>query len=191
MHVSGAQLTTCASEEMRDADFERRSYIDGVAYFLKACPDNLTELETDIFLRSAPWLADRQWPERRMALRRPTDRGSTILRRAVQYVTMVLVVLAHAAWITLLGIGRVGTYYEKQYNIGNQILTHGSVVANAVGKHSMVISERMSSMSDGKVGQSVSRFAAWTVDSFTGGVSDGYGAGIVMINRRPQVVEVK
>lgn len=185
----GAHLTSQASEDRTDPAFERRSYIDGVAYFLKACPDNLTELETDIFIRSAPWLASR--PPSRGGFggfpSRPTDRGRTFLHRIVQHAVATFVVIAHAVWCFLLLVGRVGARYERQYNISQHLISHGYVVANAIGKHSVVLSGRIYAMSDGRVGQLVSAFAAWTVDSFTGGIQDGYGDGIVMIRGQPQL----
>ncbi|ORY63156.1 uncharacterized protein BCR38DRAFT_485921 [Pseudomassariella vexata] len=183
----GAHLTGMASEEMVDSSFERRSYIDGVAYFLKACPDNLTELETDIILRSAPWLAERPRPERRVTIRRPSDRGKTFLHRGVQYSVFMMVVLMHAVWCFLLNVARFGAYYERQYNISHHIMARGTFVANAVGKHSVVLSGRISSIGDGRVGQFMSGFAAWTMDSLTSGIQDGFGDGIVKIGRQPRI----
>ncbi|KAI0132539.1 hypothetical protein BJ170DRAFT_614360 [Xylariales sp. AK1849] len=181
----GAHLTTIASEEMDDADFERRSFIDGVAYLLRACPDNLTPLETDIFLRSAPWLAEQQRPPPGVALVHPTDRGRTFLHRSVQYTVACLIVLAHALWSFMLIIGRVSTHYEKQYHISDWILANGYGIANAVGRHSVVLSGRINAMGEGKVSQILGGVCAWTVDSLTGGIQDGYGDGMARVRRRP------
>ncbi|KAK7927575.1 hypothetical protein PG985_004573 [Apiospora marii] len=170
-----------ASEELDDPSFERRSYIDGVAYYLRACPDNLNELETDILLRSAPFLAERPRPTRRIAIRRPTDRGKTFLHRGVQQAVALAMVALHAIWCTVLLMGRMGVRYERQYNLSSQLVSHGYWFANSVGKHSVHLSAKIQKAGDGKVGQIVSGLAAWTMESFTGGLQDGYGEGIVMI----------
>lgn len=179
----GAHLTSSASRELDDPSFERRSYIDGVAYYLRACPDNLTELETDILLRSAPWLAEKPRPTPKLALKQPSDRGKTFLHRTVQYCVAGFVVLVHALWCSLLVIGRIGARYESQYNISSHIMSQGYMIANAVGRHSVVLSARIQKVGDGRVGQLMSGLAAWAVDSFSGGILDGYGDGIVMIRR--------
>lgn len=179
--VTGQHLTAIASEELDDPSFERRSYIDGVAYYLRACPDNLNELETDILLRSAPFLAERPRPTRRIAIRRPTDRGKTFLHRGVQQAVALAMVALHTIWCTLLLMGRMGVRYERQYNLSSQLVSHGYWFANSVGKHSVHLSAKIQKAGDGKVGQIVSGLAAWTMESFTGGLQDGYGEGIVMI----------
>ncbi|KAK8051572.1 hypothetical protein PG993_002957 [Apiospora rasikravindrae] len=177
----GQHLTAIASEELDDASFERRSYIDGVAYYLRACPDNLNELETDILLRSAPFLAERPRPTRRIAIRRPTDRGKTFLHRGVQQAVALAMVAIHAIWCAVLLLGRVGVRYERQYNLSSQLVAHGYWFANSVGKHSVHLSARLQKAGDGKVGQIFSGLVAWTMESFTGGIQDGYGDGMVMI----------
>jgi hypothetical protein len=167
---------------MEDPGFERRSYIDGVAYFLRACPDNLTELETDIFLRSAPWLAEPR-AQRGMAIKRGTDRGRTFLHRAVQYIVGWLVVLAHALWYLTVVLCGIGAQYERQYNISGKIVSNGHDLVNAVGRHSVTLGEQVNAMGDSKLGQTVTGVCAWTVDSLTGGIQDGYGEGIMMVRR--------
>ncbi|KAK8090574.1 hypothetical protein PG994_000079 [Apiospora phragmitis] len=177
MHAKVSQhLTAMASEELDDPTFERRSYIDGVAYYLRACPDNLNDLETDILLRSAPWLAER--PQLRGGSQ---SGGSTFLHRTVRQAVALAMVALHSVWCALLMMGRVGVRYERQYNLSSQFVSHGYWFANNVGKHSVHLSARLQKAGDGKVGQIVSGLAAWTMESFTGGIQDGYGDGIVRI----------
>ncbi|KAK8105724.1 hypothetical protein PG999_009083 [Apiospora kogelbergensis] len=177
----GHHLTTQASEELDDPSFERRSFIDGVAYYLRACPDQLNELETDILLRSAPWLAERPRPARRIAIRRPSDRGKTFLHRGVQQAVALAMVAMHAVWCALMILARVGVRAEKQYNLSSQIVQNGAWVANSVGQYSVHLSSRLSQAGDGKIGQVIGGLVAWTMESFTGGLQDGFGDGIVMI----------
>ncbi|KAH8680896.1 hypothetical protein BX600DRAFT_504646 [Xylariales sp. PMI_506] len=181
----GAHLTSTASVETEDADFERRSYIDGVAYFLRACPDNLTDLETDILLRSAPWLAATQLrPPSEIAIAHPAGRRRTFLHRSVQYIVSCAVVLLHALWCFLLVAGRIGARYERQYNVSEWIAANGFEVANALGRHSVVLSERIGAMGEGRLGQALSGLCAWAVDSLTGGIQDGYGDGMMRVRRK-------
>lgn len=180
----GAHLTSSASRELDDPSFERRSYIDGVAYYLRACPADLNELETGILLRSAPWLAEKSRPAPKVVLREPSDRGKTFLHHAVRFCVRSIVILVHALWCLLMVMARAGLRYEDQYNISSNIIAQGYRLTNALGRHSVVLSARIQKVSDGRVGKLMGGLAWWAIDSLYGGIQDGYGDGIVMIRSR-------
>ncbi|KAI1850092.1 hypothetical protein JX265_003465 [Neoarthrinium moseri] len=180
----GAELATQASNELHDAAFERSSFIDALAYYLRACPDQLNDSETAVLARAAPWLTQHPHPEPQIAISRPTDRGKTFLYHGVQYAVAALIVLLHALWCFVLFVGRVGARYERQYQVSDWIMANGFDVVNTVGRYSVTLSARINSMGDGRVGQMVTGAFTWTVDSVTGGIQEGYGKGMNRIRRQ-------
>lgn len=186
-------MHTAGTQNSRDIAFTRKSYIDGVAYLLKALPDDLDDHEASVIQRAIPQpcipsvsgdlngqhdggvsYQTRGW--------RPSDRGRTFLRRAVQ------TIVARFVWFMYLFIRFImllitaGAYYERRYNISQHLVARGFVVANAMGRQSVILSGRVAQMGDGRVGQTVTGLAAWTVESLTGGIQDGVGEGLHMIS---------
>ncbi|OTB19920.1 hypothetical protein K445DRAFT_313706 [Daldinia sp. EC12] len=186
----GSFLQQSASQETADLTFARKSYIDGVAYMLKALPDDMDEYETSIIRRALPrscaqidmngqiegGLGRPGW--------RPSDRAKTFLHSAVQGFVTGLVIFIYLLLSFFAIVIRAGAYYERQYNISQHIISSSFVFASSIGKQSGVLSERISAMSEGKLGKAMSELAAWTIESVAGGVHDGIGQGLQLIEQR-------
>ncbi|KAI1650777.1 uncharacterized protein F4817DRAFT_312644 [Daldinia loculata] len=186
----GSFLQQSASQETSDLTFARKSYIDGVAYMLKALPDDMDECEVSIIHRALPkscaqldmngqikgdpgtfgWL--------------PSDRAKTFLHSAVQGFVTGLVIFIYLLLSFFAIVIRAGAYYERQYNISQHIISSSFVFATTVGKQSGALSEKISAISEGKLGKAMSDLAAWTIESVAGGVQDGIGQGLQLIEQR-------
>lgn len=164
---------------MEDPGFERSAYIDAVAYYLRALPQELDEGENAKLLAAAPWMTLPQSAPR-IAITRPTDRGRTFLADTVQYAVIGLVLLAHMLWCFLLSALRIGAYLEREYNLSQWLVENGYDLANAVGRHSVTWTAKIVGMNEGRFGRVVS----WTMDSVTGGIQEGYGMGMERIRQR-------
>ncbi|KAI0152362.1 hypothetical protein F4776DRAFT_601284 [Hypoxylon sp. NC0597] len=188
--AQGSYLQHSASQETADLAFARKSYIDGVAYMLKALPDDMDEYETNVIRRALPkscvqFDASRQieaGSDRPGWL--PSDRAKTFLHSTVQGFVTGLVLFAYLFLSFLSVVIRTGAHYERQYNISQHIVSSGFSFATAIGKQSGALSEKISAMSEGKLGKIMSDVAAWTVESVAGGVQDGIGQGLHLIERR-------
>ncbi|ETS82793.1 hypothetical protein PFICI_04669 [Pestalotiopsis fici W106-1] len=181
----GAQLATDAANELHDSDFERSAYIDAVAYYLRACPDQLDHGETAKILSAAPWLAQHPRPQPQIAgIARPTDRGRTFLSDAVQYAVIGLILLGHMLWCLFLSAIRIGAHLEREYQLSHWVATNGFDLVNSVGRHSVAWTAKINAMNEGRIGQVVS----WTMDSVTGGIQEGYGKGMDRIRRQQQTI---
>ncbi|KAI0848296.1 hypothetical protein F5Y00DRAFT_238798 [Daldinia vernicosa] len=186
----GSFLQQSASQETADLTFARKSYIDGVAYMLKALPDDMDEYEASIIHRALPKscaqldmngqikgdLGRSSW--------RPSDRAKTFLHSAVQGFVTGLVIFLYLLLSFFAIVIRAGAYYERQYNISQHIISSSFVFATTVGKQSGVLSEKISAISEGKLGKAMSELAAWTIESVAGGVQDGIGQGLQLIEQR-------
>ncbi|KAI8963809.1 hypothetical protein F5Y11DRAFT_130480 [Daldinia sp. FL1419] len=186
----GSFLQQSASQETADLTFARKSYIDGVAYMLKALPDDLDDYEASIIRQALPkscvqvdmnaqvegGLGRPSW--------RPSDRARTFLHTAVQGFVTGLVVFLYILLSFLAIVIRAGAYYERQYNISQHIISSGFVFATTVGKQSGALSEKISAISEGKFGKAMSELAAWTIENVAAGVQDGIGQGLQLIEQR-------
>ncbi|OTB08100.1 hypothetical protein M426DRAFT_200989 [Hypoxylon sp. CI-4A] len=190
IHYIGHFLQQSASQETTDVVFARKSYIDGVAYMLKALPDDLDDYETTIIRRALPQTLVRMDingriegnPDRPLWL--PSSKVKAFVHSTVQGFVTGFVLFAYLVLSFLASVIRTGAYYERQYNISQYIVSSSFVFAAALGKQSGAISEKVSAMSEGRVGKIVTDLAFWTVESVSAGVQDGIGQGLHLIEQR-------
>lgn len=194
-------MQQAASRESADAGFARKSYIDGVAYMLQALPDDLDDHERAVIRQALPEACVPRdpgqgyvMPPGQRAIGWHSDgpgRKRPLLHRTVAVLVSGLVLAIHVLASLAIAAIRVGAQYERQYNITQQLMARGLVVATAVGRHSVVISAKIYSLGDGRVGKAVADFASWWVESVTAGIQDGIGLGLYMIEQKRQEANVK
>ncbi|KAI0022701.1 hypothetical protein F4780DRAFT_163493 [Xylariomycetidae sp. FL0641] len=201
----GSHMQRSAFAEKDDADFARKSYIDGLAYMLQALPDDLDEHESTVLRRALPKPCahfeaattessgapavtagshHRQGGQEGESAWRLLRMRGTFLQSAVAGLVAGLLMVVHLVLTATASAVRVGAQYERQYHFSQQLVSRGFVLATAVGRHSVVLSAKICEMSDGWVGRLVSDLAAWTAESVTAGIQDGIGHGLVMIDQK-------
>ncbi|KAL7627554.1 hypothetical protein AAE478_001747 [Parahypoxylon ruwenzoriense] len=189
--AQGSYLQHSASRERDDIVFARKSYIDGVAYMLRALPDDMDAHEVNTIRRALPnpcGLPDANGQTDagfgRLGWQQPPSRAKTFLRSTVQGFVAGLVVFIYSLLSLLAVVIRVGAHYERQYNISEHLVSLGLVFASTVGKQSGALSGKISAISEGKFGRVVTDLAAWTVESVTGGIQDGIGQALLLIEQK-------
>ncbi|KAI1105854.1 hypothetical protein F4804DRAFT_330939 [Jackrogersella minutella] len=188
--TQGSYLQHSASRETEDLVFARKSYIDGVAYMLKALPDDMDDYETSIIRRALPKSCSQVDTDKQIGVGLdrpgwlPSDRAKTFLHSTVQGFVTGFVLFAYLLLSFLSTVIRAGAHYERQYNISQHVVSSGFVFATAVGKQSGALSEKISAISDGRLGKVMSDLVAWTIESVAGGVQDGIGQGLLLIEQR-------
>ncbi|KAI0014352.1 hypothetical protein F4779DRAFT_7131 [Xylariaceae sp. FL0662B] len=189
--AQGSYMYHAASQERHDGEFARKAYIDGVAYLLRALPDDLDDHETGIIRRALPGAdAGGTDPARLGWSPSPsssTGSGKTLLRRVVQAATTCLIICAHLFLSVLVFLVRAGAHYEREYNVVQVLVARGLVFASAVGRYSVVLSAKVCAMSDGRVGRAVSDLTACAVENVTRGIQDGIGNGLVIIEQKEKM----
>ncbi|KAJ2989249.1 hypothetical protein NUW58_g3566 [Xylaria curta] len=184
----GMNIHHIAHLEKEDAEFSRKSYIDGIAYMLMALPEELSDQESATIREALPP------PVANMRLVggrhdgaigwEPPLRGRTILQRFVSNLVAMFVLILHLVlWYATIVV-RVGVYYERKHNISQQIASRGCIIATAVGRHGVIISAKICAMKDGYVGKAMSNIAGWTVESIISGIQEGIGQGLIMIETK-------
>ncbi|KAI2624256.1 hypothetical protein GGR54DRAFT_595751 [Hypoxylon sp. NC1633] len=188
--AQGSFLQHSAFEETTDLGFARKSYIDGVAYMLKALPDDLDEHESSVIRQALPTscvpVGDGGQIEAGPGRSgwKTSDRAKTFLHATVQGFVTGFVLCLYLLLSFLSSVIRTGAYYERQYSISQHLVSSGFVFATAVGKQSGALSEKLSAIGDGKLGRVMSDLAAWTLQTVTAGIQDGIGQGLLLIEKR-------
>ncbi|TGJ82989.1 hypothetical protein E0Z10_g5771 [Xylaria hypoxylon] len=185
----GMNIHRIACYDKEDPGFSRKSYIDGVAYMLMALPDDLSDKETATIREALPsCVADAKLVNgrngRAIGWKYPPE-NQTFLQRCVANVVAIFVVLIHVALSYATVVVRVGAYYERKYNVSQQIVSRGFVIATTVGRHGVVLSSKICAMRNGRFGKVMSKIASWTIESITCGIQEGIGQGLMMIDTGP------
>lgn len=168
-----------------DVVFERKAFIDGVTYLLKALPRDLDECECkrlqdalpdSVVASNAVAVQPRLDPSRPAA-----SRTRSILHRGVQITVVNLIMLLGFLMPYLMYLLRCAARLERRYKVSETAVSHGVDLVNSIGKQSAVLTETVSQMNDGRVGQALLEAFVWTVDGVTQGISDGLGEGLSML----------
>ncbi|KAI1095878.1 hypothetical protein F5B19DRAFT_439411 [Rostrohypoxylon terebratum] len=185
--TQGSYLQHSAAHETTDSAFARKSYIDGVAYMLKALPDDMDDYEANVIRQALPNSFRRVETDKRVEggpKWLPSDRAKTFLHCTVQGFVSSLVLFAYLLLSFLSAVIRTGAHYERQYNISQHIVSSSFILVTAARKQSGALSEKIGAINDGRLGKLLSDLIAWTIESIAGGVQDGIGQGLLLIEQR-------
>ncbi|KAL0944373.1 uncharacterized protein CTRU02_202260 [Colletotrichum truncatum] len=190
----GLALIAVAQDELRRpskrpaVDFERKAFLDGVEYILKALPADLNEHELHRLRTSTPsnFIPPSSPGGRAYSPSRGANGGRSILHRGVQTAVVNIFILLHLALPYIILFLRLAARTEREYRISENLVGAGMSFANAVGSKGMRITGALCNVGDGRVGQALTEAIAWTVEGFTGGLSDGVGEGLTIVGAKRQ-----
>ncbi|KAK2005575.1 hypothetical protein LZ32DRAFT_664272 [Colletotrichum eremochloae] len=187
-------LIAVAQDELRQpsrrpaVDFERKAFLDGVEYILKALPSDLNEHELHRLRTSTPsnFIPPTPPGSRAYSPSRGTNNGRSILHRGVQTAVVNIFLIIHLALPYLILLLRLAARTEREYRISENLVGAGMGLANAIGSKGMRITGALCNVGDGRLGQALTEAIAWTVEGFTGGLSDGVGEGLSLVAPKRQ-----
>jgi hypothetical protein len=174
-----------------NASFARQLYIHSLTYLLRALPTDL-RTEEQLSVRSAlpagvvePLRLEVKPDHDSSAANQPSllhrTLASTIVQLFIffQFILPYLKYLLHSAY-----------QYDREHKILEKVLSQGIETVDIIGKQGLTLTGAIYGMGDGKMGQMITRTAAWVVEGVTGGIHEGVGEGMVIMGaRRPQAVE--
>ncbi|KAM0563249.1 hypothetical protein ACHAPJ_000967 [Fusarium lateritium] len=171
-----------------DVAFERKAFVDGVTYLLKALPQNLDDGEMKRIQCALPDKVNqpnlsltRAGPD---SSRINPSQPRSILHRGVQMTVVNLIFFLSFLMPYLLLLVRSAARLERKYKVSETIVGHGVDLVNSIGKQSASLTEAIGQMNDGKVAQALLEVFVWMVDGVTQGISDGLGEGLSMVGSR-------
>ncbi|KAK7431472.1 hypothetical protein QQZ08_001962 [Neonectria magnoliae] len=172
--------------------FERKAFIDGVTYLLKALPSDLDACELSRIQRALS--SDTAHVD--LASVRPgagsggaasSSQPRSILHRGVQMTVVNVIFVLSFLMPYLMYLLKYAARMERKYKISETVVSHGLEIVNSIGKQSASITETMCQMNDGKVGQVLLEAMLWTIDGVAQGISDGVGEGLSIVGAKGAV----
>lgn len=173
-----------------DVAFERKAFVDGLTYLLKALPRDLDEGELKRIQSALPDNVKEQELSLIRAERDPdrttnrTNRPRSIIHRGVQMTVVNMIFFLSFLMPYLLLLVRYVARVERKYKISETLIGHGVDLANSIGKQSASLTEAVGQMNEGKVAQALLEVFVWTIDGVTQGISDGLGEGLSMVGSK-------
>ncbi|KAL4818599.1 hypothetical protein BDW67DRAFT_156928 [Aspergillus spinulosporus] len=182
-----AQKPTCESHHVRSL------YIDSMAYFLSALPEDLSSEETLTVRRMLPEklkpaftpsagleLSDSSqhphaipagaYPPRRSYLHR-------LLAASIIYFCILLQYLMPYIKDVLIHLYR----YDRAHRVTERVTAATLCVIEKVGRGSVNLGTSVLNMCDGKPGSVVSGAAEWWIEGVAGGIYEGVGEGMAIL----------
>ncbi|KAL5592231.1 hypothetical protein FOBRF1_013257 [Fusarium oxysporum] len=151
-----------------DVTFERKAFIDGVTYLLKALPPDLDVCELRRIQSALPedvahldQVAVQQGGDG--LTQSASGRPRSILHRSVQITVVSLIFVLSFMLPYLMYLIRHIARMERKYKVSETVVGHGLNFVNSIGKQSLALTESMCQMNDGKVGQALLEAFIWTV----------------------------
>ncbi|KAJ0289794.1 hypothetical protein COL940_001438 [Colletotrichum noveboracense] len=168
------------------AEFERKAFIDGVEYILKALPGDLNDMEIDRLRASLPNNLRSPAGDRSNSPSRSPSGPRSILHRGVQTAVVNIFILIHLALPYIVLLIRLAARTEREYKLSERVVGSGMSFANTVGSFGMRTTGALYNVGDGRVGQALTEAIAWTVEGVTGGLSEGVGEGLSIVGAKRQ-----
>lgn len=172
-------------------EFERKAFLDGTEYLLKALPEDLSPQEVDRLRASLP-ASIRPSPSANNArhdLRRTNGHGKSILHRSVQAAVVQIFILIQLAMPYIIILLRLAARTEREYKVSQNLVNAGIGLANAIGAGGVRITGSLCQFGDGRMGQLLVDTAAWAVEGFTNGLTEGVGEGLVLVGMNAQALQ--
>ncbi|KAF3350761.1 mRNA export protein mlo3 [Verticillium dahliae VDG2] len=207
--LQGLSLLSVAPDEARQplasAEFERKAFLDGAEYILKALPADLSPLELDRLRTSTPRAlvlgrqgcpqgcntsmpsAQCHWPCGHAAASSSSARPRrSLLHRWVQAAVVQMFILAHLALPYVVLLARLAARAEREYNISHNLASAGWGLVHSIGAQGVKATGTLCGIGDGRVGQAIAEAVAWTVEGVSGGLSEGVRQGMVIMGASRQ-----
>jgi len=205
--MSGLNLLSLAIEESStisqnprfgNASFARQVYVHALTYLLRALPSDMTT-EEQLSIRGAlppgvvePLRLDINSGYKHMNASSTSDQPS-LLHRTLASTIIQLFILFQFILPYLKYLLSAAYQYDREHKISEKVLSQGIETIDSLGKRGLNFTTALYGMGDGKVGQMITRTAAWFVEGVTGGIHEGVGEGMVIMGaarpRRSQGVE--
>ncbi|KAK7397950.1 hypothetical protein QQX98_012687 [Neonectria punicea] len=175
-----------------DVVFERKAFIDGVTYLLKALPSDLDACELSRIQCALP--SDAIHGDLATIRSGASSGGApsssqprSILHRGVQMTVVNVIFVLSFLMPYLMYLLKYAARMERKYKISETVVSHGLEIVNSIGKQSASITETMCQMNDGRVGQGLLEAMLWTIDGVAQGISDGVGEGLSIVGAKGAV----
>jgi hypothetical protein len=187
-----------AASPSQDADLTRRLYIDGVAYFLRGLPTDLTaEERIRLGVALPPQPDSSSIPHSLLAIAPATSgeltaEGATVvrffsLRPLVAKLTVYIVLCLKLVFYYLGTVMRKLYRYDRRHHISDRAIVQCALFLDYGWRLTTSTGSRVCNMNDGQVGQFLGELLRCFADEVSNGLHDGLGEVFQKRERKSQV----
>ena len=182
-----------AQNPIRESHHVRSLYIDSMAYFLSALPEDLSSEETLTVRRMLPEkLKPAFTPSAGLELSESTPHSHVLpantypaqrsylhrlLAASIIYFCMLLQYIMPYIKDVLIHLYR----YDRAHRVTERVTAATLYVVEKVGRGSVNLGASFLNMYDGKPGSAVSGAAEWWIEGVAGGIYEGVGEGMAIL----------
>ncbi|KAG4413647.1 hypothetical protein IFR04_013225 [Cadophora malorum] len=168
-----------------NASFARQLYLHALTYLIRALPTDLTTEEQLSIRSSLPQgvveplrleVNGFSQPPASASDSQPSLLHRTLASTIVQFFIFAQFVLPYIKYLL-----SAAYQYDREHKISEKVLSQGIETVDTLGKAGLSWTGAIYGMGDGKVGQVITKTAAWFVEGVTGGIHEGVGEGMVIM----------
>ncbi|ESZ89780.1 hypothetical protein SBOR_9840 [Sclerotinia borealis F-4128] len=167
----------------------RQLFIHALTYLLRALPSDLTTEETMGLKTAIPKeVVELLQEESNTSETFPNsalgNRPPSLLQRSVAATIIQLFLLFQFILPYLKYVLTSAYQYDRSHRISEKVLSRGFVTVDTIGKSSLAVTGAIYGIGDGKVGEALTKAAAWVIEGVTGGLHEGVSEGLVMLGAK-------
>ncbi|KAI9642161.1 hypothetical protein NHQ30_008963 [Ciborinia camelliae] len=163
----------------------RQLYVHALTYLLRALPSDLTPEENMTLQNAIPKEVVEALQEESNTSERTQNSGPpSLLQRSVAAIIIQFFILFQFILPYLKYLLTSAYQYDRTHKISEKVLSQGVVTVDTIGKSGLAVTGAIYGMGDGKVGQALTKAAAWVVEGVTGGVHEGVSEGLVILGAK-------
>lgn len=197
-HTLLSLSTQEAGSLSQNPQFSRKLYIDSLQYLLNGLPSELTAQE-ELSLRASLPAALVSGPscEDQLIVRSAGKLGHvdkpkpalepSILHQAVANITLYALLIFSFLLPYVKLLLQQAYHYDRRHKISDRLFAQGVMTADVMGKQTLLLAHNICAMNGGKVGEAVRDMGMWWIQGISGGVYDGLGEGMHVLELKTSV----
>ncbi|KAH7385024.1 hypothetical protein BKA64DRAFT_628799 [Cadophora sp. MPI-SDFR-AT-0126] len=168
-----------------NASFSRQLYLHALTYLIRALPTDLTTEEQLSIRSSLPQGIVEPIHLEVNGYLQPSasvsDSQPSLLHRILASTIVQLFIFAQFILPYISYLISAAYQYDREHKISEKAFSQGIKTVDTLGKTGLSYTGAIYGMGDGRVGQAITKTAAWFVEGVTGGIHEGVGEGMVIL----------
>ena len=187
LQVALEESSTMARDpEAENAAFIRQVYLHAIAYLLRALPPDLSSEEKLGIGSALPSgiVEPLQLDHAAGIQTQDPSHPPSMLHRTLAFTIFQLFILFQVVLPYIRCFFTAAVQYEHEHQVLKKTFSRGFEVVALLSRQALSYSNTPHDTKNGLVGKTVTEWSAWAVEGVVGGVCDGVGAGMGMMNAR-------
>lgn len=205
-HAGLSLLNIAASEDKKNRrsststsiSLSRQLYVHGVTYMLRGLPTDLSADERLGIWSSIPPDVQQIAPITNSAVMAAASNSQieasgvnakpSVLQQAVASFIVQLFVITQFLLPYIKWCFAILYKYERQHRISERVIASSMQTCEGMMKTGLQVTDAISKMNDGKVGQTINEMTVWWVSGVSAGIHQGVGDGLTLLGAKNEII---